>query len=123
MVDLTIAAQAFAEQLAADVERLDAAVMDGVEECVRRASTTVAEQARENHPYTDRTGDLTASIQAQETVRAGDTVRGGVEATTEYASYVGRSHPYLEPAFQAQRSRIEGECDQVMAAAVRGAVR
>lgn len=122
MVDLTIDAR-FAAELAADVERLDAAVMDGLEEAVRRASNVVASAARADHPYTDRTGTLTAMTLPLDTVRAGATVRGGVSAGTDYAQYVDRSHPFLEPALDAQRARIEQETDQVINAAVRGVVR
>lgn len=62
----------------------------------------VADDARANHPYTDRTGDLTSSIQA---IAGPGLYEAQVFAGTEYASYVeegvsGRSrpYPYLGPA-------------------------
>lgn len=113
--------EAFLDRLEEDVARIGNAVMDGVETAVQRASEVVAHAARADHPYTDRTGALSASIEALPAVRVGEVVRGGVLAGAEYAEHVERSHPFLAPALDASLARIEQETDQVLHEAIRGA--
>ena len=64
----------------------------------------VVNEAKQNHPYRDRTGNLTQSIQPGPVTADEKSVEGVVEARMEYASYVefgtsrARPYPYLVPA-------------------------
>ena len=90
--------------------RADRAVMRALDEVVAAIARDAAERARASHPYTDRTGNLTASIGPRENFTRGDVVEGGVEAQMPYASYIEEGTenedgstriaalPYLGPA-------------------------
>lgn len=81
---------------------------------VQAASRLVRDEARRNHTYTDRTGDLTRSIALiPATGRATDgDLSGGVTATMRYASYVedgtsrSRAFQYLGTAYLLNQSDI-----------------
>jgi len=99
-------------------DRLRHALDDQVFEAMRMISEDVAAEARQSHPYTNRTGDLEASTQAVDvngTFSLG-TLVGGVSADTSYAEYVdGRPEfAFLEPAFQ----RVEPHVDQILESAI-----
>src|SRR5688572_11227556 len=47
-----------------------------------------------NRPHKD-SGDLQASTQAVDVTQDGGVIRGGTEATTNYAEYVDNSRPFL----------------------------
>lgn len=83
--------------------------MNRVEEAVERTQTWVVNRARNNHPYTDRTQNLTNSIQAGRVERVLGFVQGEVAANMKYAVFVEEgtsragAYPFLEPAlFAAQ---------------------
>lgn len=85
---------------------IKSALNRGVLRALEKAGDKVARSARDDHPYTDRTGDLTASIYATNPtgeIPAWETSVGG---TTFYASYVehgterSKPYPYLDPAGQ-----------------------
>lgn len=84
--------------------RADRAVMRALDEVVAAIARDAAERARASHPYTDRTGNLTASIGPRENFTRGDVVEGGVEAQMPYASLIEEGTatidalPYLGPA-------------------------
>lgn len=84
--------------------RADRAVMRALDEVVAAIARDAAERARASHPYTDRTGNLTASIGPRENFTRGDVVEGGVEAQMPYASFIEEGTttidalPYLGPA-------------------------
>lgn len=101
-----------------DVER---AGLDALEDAVTRAGEVVAFAARADHPYTDRTGDLTGSIEGLPAVRTANGAQGGVVAGMDYASYVeGRGYAFLEPALMSQQGRIDHElADALSRAAAR----
>mgnify|MGYP000861797170 CR=1 FL=1 len=88
------------EALATMEARIEAALP----EAMRTAAETVAAEARAEHPYTDRSGTLTASITAGGVHTEGEHVVAEVVAEADYASYVaeGSAHregrPFLEPA-------------------------
>lgn len=92
-----------------------------LEAAVTRGAEIVAFAARAEHPYTDRTGRLTASIEALPAVATGDLARGGVLAGMDYASFVEASHAYLAPAAQRVEGRVEHELDNILAAAIQRA--
>lgn len=93
---------------------------EALEEVVEDHAARVAAEARADHPYTDRTGNLTASIEAlpaQGSVRGGD-LRATVVAGEEYASYVdsGRFR-YLLPAAERVEGELADAADRALAAA------
>lgn len=80
--------------------RAEAALPDAMHE----AAETVAADARAEHPYTDRTGTLTASIAAGVVHVDEEHVVAEVMAEADYASHVAdggihhEGRPFLEPA-------------------------
>lgn len=99
-------------------DRLRHALDDQVHEAMRLISEDVAEEARGQHAYENRTGDLEASTRAVDvygTFTLG-TLVGGVTADTEYAEYVNErpGFEFLEPAYQ----RVEPQIDQMLQAAI-----
>ncbi len=71
----------------------------------------LAAWAKANAPFTDRTGDLRASIAAEIESVSADLVTLVLGAGTEYATYVELGHDerfaYLRPAIEANRSAME----------------
>ncbi len=63
--------------------------------------------AKSNHPYVDRTGNLTNSIQPGRVIVQDDSVAGEIAARMGYASFVeggtsrARPFPFLAPAIAA----------------------
>lgn len=85
----------------------------------------VAQEARTNHPYQNRSGDLQASTQALEpSGRATDgTARVDVVALEDYASYL-EDRPefaFLAPAFERLEPQLGALLDQYVAQGVRRA--
>ena len=109
----------------------DRAVMAALEEAVAELSRRAAERARAEHPYTDRTGNLPASIGPRQTFVRGDRVEGGVEAQMPYASYIEEGTdnedgserippmPYLKPALDA----VSADADTMVLDALTRALR
>lgn len=101
-------------------ELLHRLVGDAVEDAVNRAAETVATAARVDHPYTDRSGALTASIEALPAVRTDGGAIGGVVAGEHYASFVeAQGYPFLGPALSASEARIEHDTEDVLEVALR----
>lgn len=73
---------------------------------VREAIYEGAQEAKATHRYTDRTGNLTASIRAVPGVYARTGSDGDIVATMPYASYVengtyrSRPYPFMAQAYQ-----------------------
>ena len=71
--------------------------------------TQIVAEAKTNHPYTDRTGDLTRSIDKGRVIETRNSISAEVVATMHYASYVeegtSRSapYPYLLPAIEKNK--------------------
>lgn len=95
------------------LQELEDEVMEALPGIVTQWAQGAAQHARAEHPYTDRTGDLTASIEALPARTMGDRVEGGVVAGMDYASFVdegtsrARPYPYMEPAAQASEPYAE----------------
>lgn len=82
-----------------------------VKGCVQAAQITqalIVNDAKQDHPYKDRTGNLTNSIQPGDVVVDDNEVTAFVEARMQYASFVefGTSravpYPFLVPAMLRQ---------------------
>ena len=101
-------------------DALTRALEPGVREGLERIAEAVAVAAATEHPYTDRTGNLTASIEATPATGtlADGTLTATVVAGEEYASYVDErpEYAFLKPA----RRRIEqaGEAARALDAAL-----
>lgn len=103
-------------------DAIDAAVGDAIEDAVNRAAGVIAHAAAADHPYTDRTGNLTGSIEALPAVRTAEGARGGVLAGMDYASHVeARGYAFLEPAAQRSEGRLAHDLDDALEAAIRRA--
>lgn len=95
------------------LQELEDEVMEALPGIVTQWAQGAAQHARAEHPYTDRTGDLTASIEALPARTMGDRVEGGVVAGMDYASFVdegtsrARPYPYMEPAAAATQDYAE----------------
>jgi hypothetical protein len=119
-----------------EIERRGHALFDALDDemahAIERAGEIIAEEARQNHAFTNRTGDLEASIRSIPPVGRflDGTLRGGVVADMPYASYVEGSEigaeasasarPFLQPALEQKQSELD---DEVQAAANRAAER
>ncbi len=70
------------------------------------AAGLIADEARAEHPYTDRSGELTASIVAGEVHEQAEGATVTLVAEAEHASYVNEgtermeARPFLRPAFE-----------------------
>lgn len=84
---------------------------------VERAAQDIALRAKSMHPYTDRTGNLTRSIEPLPAVSAPDgMVRGGVVAGEEYASYVeAAGYEFMEPAAREVEPTMEVDAARTLA--------
>lgn len=104
----------------AALDALDAAVGDAIVDAVARGAEVIAHAARADHPYQDRTGDLSASIEALPAVPTADGAVGGVLAGEDYASFVeAKGFAFLEPAARRSEARLEFELDRALLDAVR----
>jgi hypothetical protein len=93
-----------------EIERRGHALFDALDDemahAIERAGEIIAEEARQNHAFTNRTGDLEASIRSIPPVGRflDGTLRGGVVADMPYASYVEGSDDGL-PMVRRRRAR------------------
>lgn len=98
-------------------------IASALEEVVEEQASRIATEARASHPYTDRTGNLTASIEAlpaQGSARGGD-LRAAVVAGEEYASYVDQGRfAFLLPAAERVEGDLVDAAERALAEAVRG---
>lgn len=98
-------------------------VDSGMHKAVEAAAKIEAEQAVRSHPYTDRIGTLTASIEAQRA--SGSFMHRNlyceVTASAPYAGYVAAKpqFEYLESAFTAAQSSIESAMAQALQSELR----
>ncbi len=99
---------------------LSIALLEGAHE----GAKIVAEDARQRHPYTDRTGALSDSIWADAaTLSSSGRLSVNVVATKRYASYVNdgtknedgsqrnRPYPFLAPALERRMSGFVAALD------------
>ena len=70
----------------------------------------VAADARANHEYQDRTGDLTKSIEGDITIVSREILKAALTARRVYADYIehesGGKFAYLRPALERKRDRF-----------------
>lgn len=103
--------------------RLLDALDDELETAVRRSTSAVAFAARADHPYTDRTRNLTRSTRdyAPRGRASEGTLRGEAGAYEDYASFVERKprFAFLEPALERSRDHFDRYRDDALEAAVR----
>ncbi len=92
--------------LPAHIERLKSALDASMLEGLDQVAFHVAANARESHPYQNRTGDLESSTQpdAAEGSFLLGTLRSGVVATESYAEHVdgNDAFAFLQPAFDRE---------------------
>lgn len=123
---LNFDAETFARELERELSAFERRAIDGIETAVARAGEIVADEARDSHPYTDRSYELTESIRGMDPVSTGDKAVGGVIADTPYARYVDEgtermaARPFLAPALERAMPRVEAEAARVMDLALRG---
>lgn len=98
-------------------DRLRHAINDQVAVAMQTISDDVAEEARQGHTFQNQSGTLEAAIrptQVEGNFMLG-TLRGGVEADTDYAEYLEDGNfPFLQPAYD----RVEPHVDQITQMAV-----
>ncbi len=104
------------EALVKNLSDLSGRVLDRLTAAVEISQSEVADEARLNHPYTTRTGQLEHSAQPGQIVITDTTVTGEVVEDKDYASYVelgtsrSRPFPHLFPALtsraQAFKNRV-----------------
>lgn len=82
---------------------------------VLAAGALTATLAQANHPYRDRTGTLSASIEGLPAVGSamGGTLMGGAAAGADYASYLEASvtWAFMAPAWQQVEPLLEHNAD------------
>jgi len=79
---------------------------------VFNGNVRIANRAKVDHPYIDRTGNLTGSIQAEKPEVSIDKISGETTAGMEYAPHVelgssnSRPYPFMFPALDAESQGI-----------------
>lgn len=113
----------FTARLTGFSEALDGladALREGTADGTNAAARAVADDAKANHSFENRTGDLEASIDVIEDPGSAhpDAPVAYVVATEDYASYVEERKPYLEPAAErsegAMRAALEGALEAAL---------
>lgn len=93
-----------ADQLVRNLTKYADRVLEGVVRASQIAQALVVNDARSDHPYVDRTQNLTNSIQPGQVEVTDKDVTAYVEARMAYASFVefgtsrARAYPFLTPA-------------------------
>lgn len=105
------------EQLVKNFSQFSSRVVDAIVTQTEVIQARVANFAKSNHPYTDRSGNLTNSIQPGEIHVTNKGVEAEIAARMSYASYVeggtsrAKPFPFLHPAIVAHvgefRNRIQ----------------
>lgn len=92
------------DQLVRNLSRYPNELLKGVVAAVQITQARIVNDARADHPYVDRTGNLTNSIMPGEVDITDDEVTAYVEARMQYASFVefgtsrAKAYPFLTPA-------------------------
>lgn len=90
-------------------------VADGLRFAVKAAVEEGAASARQNHPYTDRSGDLTEGTQGRLETFDRDSATGVLESKQYYASFVdggtsrSKAYPFMGPAYIKTEQVLERE--------------
>ena len=94
------------------IDKTKSTVITAVAAAVGQVTIEIAEDAKTNHSFTNRTGNLENSIQPLPVKVDGSTISGGVNAGMEYAKFVeyGTSkaapYPFLTPAVEANKDNL-----------------
>lgn len=102
-----------------ELDRIVAGVREGMAGGVEQAAELVAEEARANHTFQNRTGDLQASIHVEANPHDHpDAPSAFVVASEDYAEYVDAKLPFLEPALErtaaAQDAAVEAAIESAL---------
>ncbi len=108
-------------QLVKNLSKYSDQVLQGVVAACQITQALIVNDARADHPYKDRTGNLTNSIQAGDVVIDDKEVTAYVEARMQYASFVefgtsrAQAYPFLTPAMLRQAANFRKTVAQQMA--------
>lgn len=98
-----------------------------IAEALEQIVVRMANYARDNHPYVDRTGHLTDSIFHSEPKKSGNTYDMEFGAGMEYAEYVENPtrhsppFPFIKPAIEQHRNQLRKAIDNAEKKALREA--
>lgn len=98
-------------------------VVDRLVTAVQITQAEVVNEAKANHPYTDRTQTLTKSIQAGDVIIKQGSVDGNILALADYASFVefgtsrSQAYPFLGPAILKSRNSFNRRVDEAFGGA------
>lgn len=102
--------------LVAAIAEAEGALSEELTRAVDAAVRAGADEARDNHPYTNRTGRLESRTRGRMTGPS----EGVIEANTDYASFVeygtsrARPYPFVEPAVRIANAVLEVETERGM---------
>lgn len=98
------------DQVLANLDRVLERLQAGAERAVAAIVELLVEDAKSDHAYTDRTGNLTASIRGAVVEVSVNAVRMAVFAEADYAGIVetmaAGEYAFLLPAIERNRGRI-----------------
>ena len=100
------------DQLVHNLAKVQGELLDALVVAVEISQAGVSNFAKANHPYVDRTGQLTNSIQPGAVVVAKDNITGEIIADKAYASWVelgtsrSRPFPFLYPALAQEAQKF-----------------
>lgn len=99
------------------INELETGVLTAYRDSLSAGAEIIAGIARRDHPYTDRTGDLTASIESIAPPAAG--FSAAVVAGEDYASFLEeRGFAFLEPAARTADPYMENDLDNRLRTAI-----
>lgn len=96
------------ENLVSNLSKYSDRLLESVVTACQMSQALIVNDAKNDHPYVDRTGNLTNSIQPGEIEITDDEVTAYVEANMEYATFVefgtsrAKPYPFLTPAMLRQ---------------------
>ncbi len=97
------------DKMVQNLSKFEVHFVDRLVDAVEITQALVSNFAKATHPYTDRTGQLTNSIQPGRVQISDKRVEGEIRADKSYASFVelgtsrSRPYPFLHPALTANR--------------------
>ncbi len=100
------------ENLVKNLSKYSDSVLKGVVAACQITQAIIVNDARSDHPYKDRTGNLTNSIQPGEVIITDQEVTAFVEARMQYATFVefgtsrAQAYPFLTPAMLRQAANF-----------------